>query len=90
MHIYAPITASDSAHSRHGTHTHSLSFDAPSNLLKGFQIFEILRNFCAGVSTYLGYGFGLLRVKSLPGVNPNPPFGLFLDSTGGEVSRLVG
>ena len=54
----------------------------PSNLLKGFQRFGILRNFCAGVSTDLGSGLGLLRVQSLPGVNSRSLFGLILDSTG--------
>ena len=52
-----------------------------SNLPKRFQRFGILRNFCAGVRTYLGQGLGLLRVKSLPGVYPKPPFVLILDST---------
>jgi len=28
-----------------------------------------------------GVALGLLRVKMLPGVNPNPHFGLILDST---------
>jgi len=52
----------------------------PSNLLKGFQRCEFVRNFCAGVSTYLGQELGLLRVTSLHGVylkhSPsNPPKG---------------
>jgi len=53
------------------------------NLPKGFQRFGILCNFCAGVSTDLGQGLGLLRVKSLPGVNPKR-FGLILGSSGGS------
>ena len=53
----------------------------PSNLPKGFQRFENLLHFCAGVSIYLGQGLDLLRVESLPGADPNPPFGLILDST---------
>jgi len=56
-----------------------------SNLPKGFQRFGMLRNFCAGVSTDLGQGLGLLRVKSLPGVNPKARFGLNLDSTEGRI-----
>jgi len=61
----------------------------PVESTKRFQRFGILRNFCAGVSTYLGYALGLLRVTSLPGVYPNPPFGLILDSTGDCLSLFV-
>jgi len=39
-------------------------------------------NFGAAVFSDLGWGLGLLRVTSLPGVNPNPLFGLILDLTG--------
>jgi len=51
----------------------------------------MLRNFCAGVSTHLGRGLGLLMVTSLPGVNPNPPSGLILVSTAAmRVGRTAG
>jgi len=50
-----------------------------SNLPKGFPRFGILRNFSAGVRTYLGYGLGLLRVTVVPVVYPKAPVGLIMD-----------
>ena len=46
----------------------SLVISNPSNLQKGFQRFECLRNFCVGVRTDLGYGLGVFKVKSYPGL----------------------
>jgi len=37
----------------------------------------------------LEYGLGLLKVKSSPGVHPNPPFGPILDSTETGVVALA-
>jgi len=55
--------------------------DHPSNLLREFQRFGFENHFGAGGLSYLGYGIGLLRVKSSPGIHQNPPFGPLIDST---------
>jgi len=62
--------------------THLNLLQPASNLPKGFQRLIFLRNFCAGVflHIYVVQGLGLLRVKSLLGMNPNPVFGLIVDS----------
>ena len=56
------------AHSRGITPRNSLmlmrKLHPPSNPPKGFQRFDFLRHFCAGVRTYLGYRLGLHRVTS--------------------------
>jgi len=56
-------------------------YSVPSNLPRGKQSFGFENRFGAKVFSDLGYGLGLLRVKSSPGVHPNPPFGPILDST---------
>ena len=53
-----------------------IEFTWLSNLPKVFHRCVILRNFCAGIRTDLGYGLGFLRVRSSgSGLtrNPNPP-----------------
>ena len=54
----------------------------PSNLPRGFQGFGFVNPFRAGFFSDLGYGSGLLMVKSSPGVTPKPRFGPNLDLTG--------
>ena len=49
--------------------------------LTRFQKFGCVNPFRAGAFSDLGYGFGLLLVKSSPGVTPKPRFGPNLDST---------
>jgi len=57
------------------------------NLQKRFQRFGMLRHLCAGVPTHLGQGLGLLRVESLPGVDPNLPSGLIFGFDGVEYAE---
>ena len=51
----------------------------PWNLPRGFQRFGFENHFRAGVFSGLGSRLGLLMVKSSPGVNLKPCFGLILD-----------
>jgi len=53
----------------------------PSNLPRGFQRVGFENHFRAGGFSDIGYGLGLLMVKSSPGVNLKPRFGPILDST---------
>ena len=55
----------------------------PSNLPREFQRFGFENHFGAGVLSDSGYELGLLRVKSSPGVNLQPPFGSILGTAFG-------
>jgi len=49
---------------------------------RGFRYLEFCVISALGYAQIGGNGYVYLRVKSLPGVSPELPFGLILDSTG--------
>ena len=73
-----------------GTVHHHVRLGEAVESTEGLQTFGFVDPFRAGGCSDLGYGLGLLMVKSSPGVTPKPRFGPNLDSTEPAAGELVG